>query len=391
MRHDFSDVISENEAERLGRLYPIILTEYNPIYPEIYLKEREFLLGVFGDAVLRISHIGSTAVPSLISKPTIDILLEIKKDTNLTAITERLTNIGYIVNTPPMDIITYIKGYGETGFEGQVYHIHVREFADHDAFYFRDYLIAHSDTANEYGELKQILLTQFEHDRDGYTAAKGEFIGRITALARDEFKGKYKPNEIINHYDCLIDENNDPVRDVQILRDYMDKWDGQAFFDLMQLNKSKNVLEIGVGSGRLAIKTLSSCKHLTGIDISPKTIKRANENLAEFDNKTLICDDFLQHQFDKQFDVIYSSLTFLHIKEKQEAINKIAELLENGGRVVLSLDKEHRNTEFDYGNRKLTIYPDTPDDIKQFMLNAGLKVVNEKETEFAWLIAAEKR
>lgn len=35
MRHDFSDVTSENEAERLGRLYPVILADYNPEYPEL--------------------------------------------------------------------------------------------------------------------------------------------------------------------------------------------------------------------------------------------------------------------------------------------------------------------------------------------------------------------
>lgn len=36
-------------------------------------------------------------------------------------------------------------------------------------------------------------------------------------------------NEIINHYNLLIDENNDPVRDERIARDYMDKWDGKLF------------------------------------------------------------------------------------------------------------------------------------------------------------------
>lgn len=29
-------------------------------------------------------------------------------------------------------------------------------------------------------------------------------------------------NETKNYYDCLIDENNDPVHDIQVLRDYMD-------------------------------------------------------------------------------------------------------------------------------------------------------------------------
>ena len=87
-------------------------------------------------------------------------------------------------------------------------------------------------------------------------------------------------------------KKNDPVRDPQVLRDYMDKWDGQIFINSLQLNKNKNVLEIGVGTGRLAIKVIPNCKHFTGIDFSPKTIERAIENLERFDNKTLICGDF---------------------------------------------------------------------------------------------------
>ncbi len=195
MKKHFTDVINQSESERLGKLYPIVLAEYNPAYTKAYLEEKSFLEDVFGNIMLRISHIGSTAVPNLISKPTIDILLEIKKDTDLTAITEQLTSVGYIVNTPPMDVITYIKGYGEFGFEGQVFHIHLREFADHNEFYFRDYLIAHPETVKEYSELKQGLQQKFKHDRDGYTYAKSEFISKITKLARDELKNKYKPTK----------------------------------------------------------------------------------------------------------------------------------------------------------------------------------------------------
>ena len=55
-------------------------------------------------------------------------------------------------------------------------------------------------------------------------------------------------NDIIRHYDTLIDENNDPVHDPKQLRDYMDKWDGQAFIDEMRLDTNKSVLEIGVGT-----------------------------------------------------------------------------------------------------------------------------------------------
>ena len=78
--------------------------------------------------------------------------------------------------------------------------------------------------------------------------------------------------EVIEHYDNLIDENNDPTRDPKPLRDYMDKWDGEKFIESMQLDKSKSVLEIGIGTGRLAIKVAQNCKILCGIDISEKTI-----------------------------------------------------------------------------------------------------------------------
>lgn len=139
-------------------------------------------------------------------------------------------------------------------------------------------------------------------------------------------------SEIIQHYDLLIDENNDPVHDPKPLRDYMDKWDGQAFIDKMNLDKDKSVLEIGVGTGRLAVRVAPLCGQFYGIDISTKTIDRAKENLSEQTNVKLLCEDFQTLDISYSFDVIYSSLTFMHIEEKQIAINKVAALLKNSGK-----------------------------------------------------------
>ena len=196
-------------------------------------------------------------------------------------------------------------------------------------------------------------------------------------------------NDLIRHYDALIDEGNDPVFDPPPLREYMDKWDGQAFIDAMELNHNKSVLEIGVGTGRLAVRTAPLCGNFCGIDLSPKTVERARENLAELSNVRLICGDFLEYPFCETFDVIYSSLTFMHIRNKQAALNKVVALLNDGGRFVLSIDKNQNDT-IDMGDRTVKIYPDKPEDMESGMYAARLQITARWETEFAVLYSAVK-
>ena len=191
------------------------------------------------------------------------------------------------------------------------------------------------------------------------------------------------------HYDLLIEENNDPFRDPPALRRYMESWDGQVFLDLLELDPSKTVLEIGVGTGRIAEKVAGRCRHLTGIDISPKTIVRAGENLRHWPNVTLICDDFTAHLFREKFDVIYSTLTMMHFREKRPVIDKIAALLNDGGLLCLSIDKR-QNEWIDMGVRKIRIYPDSPESIKALAKEAGLKVKKIVEIENAHIVVLVK-
>ena len=195
--------------------------------------------------------------------------------------------------------------------------------------------------------------------------------------------------DVIDHYNRLIDENNDPARDPEPLRAYMDKWDGQEFIESMQLDKDKSALEIGIGTGRLAIKVAPMCKDLCGIDISEKTIKRATENLSICQNVRLICADFMSFEFNERFDVIYSSLTFMHIKDKHSAIQKIVSLLNSGGIFVLSIDK-NQDEFIDMGDRKVKIYPDNPNDIRSYLSISKLKIINEFETDHAYITVSRK-
>ncbi len=198
-----------------------------------------------------------------------------------------------------------------------------------------------------------------------------------------------KADEVIKHYDNLIDEDNDPVKDPEPLKEYMNKWDGEPFFEELRLGVELDVLEIGVGTGRLAVKTAPLCKSLTGVDISPKTCQRAEENLSSFDNVKIICADFLNCNFNKKFDLIYSSLTFMHFEDKNAVISKISKLLNEKGRAVISIDKNQSKV-IDMDKYKVKIHPDNPDNLKKLFEKNGLKVEKITETEFAFIISAIK-
>lgn len=89
-------------------------------------------------------------------------------------------------------------------------------------------------------------------------------------------------NKIIstkNHYEKIISDGNDPFHDNDVLQKYMNRWTGEHFFELLDINKSKRILEVGVGTGRMARKVLESgCGEFVGIDASPRTIERTKEN-----------------------------------------------------------------------------------------------------------------
>jgi len=187
--------LSELSNEELWQLFPIILSEYRPEWKERYLAEKNSLESIIGiESITRINHYGSTSVPNLIAKPTIDILLEVKEETDIPRLISAMEQDGYIYSPQPNNPaphMMFMKGYTSEGFKGQAYHIHVRYPGDWDELYFRDYLCDHPEAAQAYGELKQILQKQFQHDRDAYTSAKTDFIREKTAEARKEFPGRY--------------------------------------------------------------------------------------------------------------------------------------------------------------------------------------------------------
>ena len=191
--------LKDMSLEELWELFPIILKEYDPEYETWYKEEFIAISNSLKDHdIFRISHIGSTSVEGMISKPTVDILLEFREGYDKEPILRILQREGWMVmaEDDQKQTVDMNKGYTQKGFAEKVYHLHIKPAGDHGELYFRDHLREHPDTAREYEQLKLMLKDRFEHDRDAYTLAKTEFVERYTKKARIEFKGRYDPGNI---------------------------------------------------------------------------------------------------------------------------------------------------------------------------------------------------
>ncbi len=189
--------LSEMSLEELWKLFPIILKEHNKDYKRWYIEMEVKLINLCGkENVIRINHAGSSSVKGLISKPTVDILMEINREANLSDIIKLLTEDGWILmfsQEVPFLQEKLNNGYTNKGFAEKVYHLDIRYHGDWDELYFRDYLEQYKEVAIEYGDLKLSLLEEYRNNRDGYTEAKTEFVRKYTRKARKEYRDRYQP------------------------------------------------------------------------------------------------------------------------------------------------------------------------------------------------------
>jgi cyclopropane fatty-acyl-phospholipid synthase-like methyltransferase len=108
----------------------------------------------------------------------------------------------------------------------------------------------------------------------------------------------------------------------------------KTHFDLTEtakryLQNGDAILDIGCGPGTY-LKDFEGKYNLTGIDINPQMIESAGRNIQ---GAQLILGDFLGHDFDRKFKMIYSVsvLEFIPPSKLRAFFRKAHHLLEEGG------------------------------------------------------------
>lgn len=176
--------LKDLSLEELWVLFPITLSPHNPEWKTWADDEIQSLSECLKNYAPVINHIGSTAVPDIIAKPIVDILVEISNDCDWIEVKNILEKSGYICMGESAKRMSFNKGYTPAGYADKVFHIHIHSLGDNDEIRFRDCLRRNQSVAKEYETLKMNLLPKYRNNRDGYTEAKTDFINRILTLTK---------------------------------------------------------------------------------------------------------------------------------------------------------------------------------------------------------------
>ena len=169
----------------------IEVVQYDPAWIPAFEKEAAILNAIFGERVVDLQHIGSTAVPGLDAKPIIDILIVLDNTDDINSFDRAMEEAGYRVRGECLDAPvpgTPGRFYFSKETNGvHSHHVHVcakghGEILDKLAF--RDYLRAHSNMAAAYGEVKRRIAAEYRLDNIGYMRAKDGFVKSTLLEAR---------------------------------------------------------------------------------------------------------------------------------------------------------------------------------------------------------------
>ena len=168
----------------------VAVVDYDPAWPGLFEEEKARLARALAPYALSIEHIGSTAVPGMASKPTIDIAVGLARLADAPRCIERMKALGYAY-VPAFEAVLPERRYfrkGRTETDPATHQVHMVEvgsdFFDHDLL-FRDWLRSHPEDAAAYAALKRELAKKHAADREAYTEAKTPFIHALKDKARE--------------------------------------------------------------------------------------------------------------------------------------------------------------------------------------------------------------
>ena len=179
-----TDREAELRAVTVGDLKPLLgpveLVDYDPAWPELFLREAERIRAALGERVVLLEHTGSTSVPGLAAKPIIDMTLAVADSADEDAYLPALEAAGYVLRIREPD------WYEHRVFKGPDTNVNLHVFsvgcAEIDRMLrFRDRLREHEADRELYERTKRWLAAKEWKYVQDYADAKTAVVEEILA------------------------------------------------------------------------------------------------------------------------------------------------------------------------------------------------------------------
>jgi len=153
-----------NKLTRSNRSYELL--DYDEKWSKTFEKLKSTLSEIYGDLAVDIQHIGSTSIPGMIAKPTIDVIVLTKNMAKIKDLYLIFESRGYVCwgdfVAENEEYFTFDDKPGH-----RLYNVHTMQVGSMHAksvLVFRDYMRTHDQAAKEYMDIKLKLRDMFGSD-----------------------------------------------------------------------------------------------------------------------------------------------------------------------------------------------------------------------------------
>ena len=177
-----------------------LVQNYNPEWPEWFEIIKRYLGQKVSQACIRIEHIGSTSVPSMIAKPIIDLDLVIESQ-RFEEVKNLLEEVGYYhrgdLGIPEREAFDLIDEAVKESLPAHHLYVcpkHSEALMRH--IFFREYLKCHKAESKWLSTLKWSLAEKFDNDKYPYMDGKAALCEEIIGRALKYFDGSSHQKQI---------------------------------------------------------------------------------------------------------------------------------------------------------------------------------------------------
>lgn len=166
----------------------------------------------------------------------------------------------------------------------------------------------------------------------------------------------------------------------------------------IELNKSMEIMDFGVGTGLLGFDIATSVKQVYGVDTSQNMLDKLKEKNSDKVSIKTYCQDITKKPIEQTFDGVVSSMTLHHVQDLKSFFETIYKNLNSEGFIAIA-DLELEDGTFHSDNAGVFHFGFDESELCKIVSDSGFKdiefktinTINKPQKDFGIFLLTAKR